>query len=56
MRLHAVQEAQATNSLKENTMATAALRPMQPAPRTAVIASADLSFRQRVRETLAGLR
>lgn len=37
-------------------MATATLRPLQPAPRTAVIASADLSFRQRVRETLIGLR
>ncbi|MGB7189926.1 MAG: sigma-54 dependent transcriptional regulator [Acidobacteriaceae bacterium] len=37
-------------------MATATLRPTQPAARTAVIASADLSFRQRVRDTLAGLR
>ena len=36
-------------------MATATLRPLQPAARTAVIASADLSFRQRVRETLIGL-
>lgn len=37
-------------------MATAAFKPLQPAARTAVIASADLSFRQRVRETLIGLR
>lgn len=42
-------------------MATATLNstkfaPAQPAPRTAVIASADLSFRQRVREALTGLR
>ena len=37
-------------------MATATIRPLQPAARTAVIASADLSFRQRVREALTGLR
>lgn len=37
-------------------MATATFRPTQPAMRTAVIASADLSFRQRVRDALAGLR
>jgi len=37
-------------------MATPNLRPIQPAARTAILASADLSFRQRVRETLTGLR
>lgn len=37
-------------------MATATVRPIQPAIRTAVIASADIAFRQRVREALAGLR
>lgn len=37
-------------------MGTAALRPSQPAARTAVIASADLSFRQRVRDALTDLR
>ncbi|MGC2162867.1 MAG: sigma-54 dependent transcriptional regulator [Silvibacterium sp.] len=37
-------------------MATATLRPTQPAARTAILASADLSFRQRVREALTGLR
>src|SRR6185503_18806216 len=36
--------------------AATALRPIQPAARTAVIASADLSFRQRVREALTDLR
>jgi DNA-binding NtrC family response regulator len=36
--------------------AATTLRPMQPAARTAVIASADLSFRQRVREALTDLR
>jgi DNA-binding NtrC family response regulator len=36
--------------------AATALRPTQPAARTAVIASADLSFRQRVREALTDLR
>jgi UDP-N-acetylmuramyl tripeptide synthase len=42
--------------LKENIMATATLRPTQPTARTAILASADLSFRQRVRDALAGLR
>jgi DNA-binding NtrC family response regulator len=37
-------------------MATATLRPAQPAVRTAILASADLSFRQRVRDALTGLR
>lgn len=37
-------------------MATASFRTTQPALRTAVIASADLSFRQRVRDALIGLR
>ena len=37
-------------------MATVSTRPSIPAPRTAVLASADLSFRQRVRDTLSGLR
>ncbi len=37
-------------------MATPTLRPTQPAARTAVLASADLSFRQRVRDALTGLR
>lgn len=37
-------------------MATPNLRPTQPAARTAVLASADLSFRQRVRDALTGLR
>lgn len=37
-------------------MATAVLRQAQPAPRTAILASADLSFRQRVRDALIGLR
>ena len=37
-------------------MATATTRPATPIARTAVLASADLSFRQRVRDTLAGLR
>lgn len=37
-------------------MGTAMLRPTQPAARTAVIASADLSFRQRVRDALLDLR
>ncbi|MGC2545294.1 MAG: sigma-54-dependent Fis family transcriptional regulator, partial [Silvibacterium sp.] len=37
-------------------MATPDLRPTQPAARTAVLASADLSFRQRVRDALTGLR
>lgn len=37
-------------------MGTAILRPSQPAARTAVIASADLSFRQRVRDALTDLR
>jgi flagellin-like hook-associated protein FlgL len=32
------------------------LKPITAAPRTAVLTSADLSFRQRVRDTLAGLR
>ena len=37
-------------------MATATLRPTQAAARTAILASADWSFRQRVREALTGLR
>lgn len=38
-------------------MATATtLRPAQPAQRTAILASADLSFRQRVRDALTDLR
>ncbi|MFZ0663264.1 MAG: sigma-54 dependent transcriptional regulator [Acidobacteriaceae bacterium] len=37
-------------------MATATVLPTQPAARTAVIASADLSFRQRVRDALSDLR
>lgn len=37
-------------------MGAATLRPTQPAARTAVIASADLSFRQRVRDALVDLR
>lgn len=37
-------------------MATVTARPHTPVARTAVLASADLSFRQRVRDTLAGLR
>lgn len=38
-------------------MATATtFRPSQPAQRTAILASADISFRQRVRDTLTGLR
>lgn len=37
-------------------MATAPLRQAQPAPRTAILTSADLSFRQRVRDALIGLR
>jgi DNA-binding NtrC family response regulator len=37
-------------------MATSTTRPLTAAPRTAVLASADLSFRQRVRDALAGLR
>jgi len=37
-------------------MATATLRPTAPAARTAILASADWSFRQRVREALTGLR
>jgi DNA-binding NtrC family response regulator len=37
-------------------MATPSLRPTQPPPRTAVLASADLSFRQGVRDALTGLR
>src|SRR6185437_159548 len=41
---------------KENLMGAARLRPTQPAARTAVIASADLSFRQRVRDALVDLR
>src|SRR6185312_12114934 len=41
---------------KENLMGAATLRPTQPAARTAVIASADLSFRQRVRDALVDLR
>ena len=36
-------------------MATPSLRPTQPPPRTAVLASADLSFRQGVRDALTGL-
>lgn len=36
--------------------AATSLRPTQPAARTAVIASADLSFRQRVRDALTSLR
>lgn len=32
------------------------LRPPQPAARSAILASADLSFRQRVRDALVGLR
>jgi DNA-binding NtrC family response regulator len=40
---------------KEYTMATATLRPVQPADRTAILASADISFRQRVRDALIGL-
>ena len=37
-------------------MATVTLRPTGPAARTAILASADWSFRQRVREALTGLR
>ena len=37
-------------------MATASLRSSQPVARTAILASADLSFRQRVRDALTGLR
>lgn len=37
-------------------MATPTLRPPQPSARTAILASADLSFRQRVREALVDLR
>jgi flagellin-like hook-associated protein FlgL len=37
-------------------MATSITRPFIAAPRTAVLASADLSFRQRVRDALTGLR
>ena len=37
-------------------MAAPTPRPCSAAPRTAVLASADLSFRQRVRDTLVGLR
>lgn len=37
-------------------MATATLRPTQAAARTAILASADWSFRQRVCEALTGLR
>jgi flagellin-like hook-associated protein FlgL len=37
-------------------MATPNIRPSTAAPRTAVLASADLSFRQRVRDALTGLR
>ena len=37
-------------------MATATLRPTQAAARTAILASADSSFRQRVCEALTGLR
>jgi flagellar hook-associated protein 3 FlgL len=37
-------------------MATSTFRQGQPAARTAVLASADLSFRQRVRDALTGLR
>lgn len=37
-------------------MATATFRPTQPTARTAILASADLSFRQRVRDALTGLR
>src|ERR1700760_3711665 len=37
-------------------MGTVTARPTTPAARTAVLASADFSFRQRVRDTLAGLR
>jgi DNA-binding NtrC family response regulator len=37
-------------------MAALSSSPSIPATRTAVLASADLSFRQRVRDTLAGLR
>jgi DNA-binding NtrC family response regulator len=44
------------NLYKENTMATSTLRPPQAPTRTAVLASADLSFRQRVRDALTGLR
>jgi flagellar hook-associated protein 3 FlgL len=44
------------NLSKENTMASSTLRPPQAPTRTAVLASADLSFRQRVRDALTGLR
>lgn len=37
-------------------MATSTLRPTQPNARTAILASADLSFRQRVRDNLTDLR
>jgi len=37
-------------------VATASFRQVQPPARTAILASADLSFRQRVREALTGLR
>jgi DNA-binding NtrC family response regulator len=44
------------NVSKENTMATSTPRLPETAIRTAVLASADLSFRQRVRDALTGLR
>lgn len=37
-------------------MAASTLRPASPATRTAILASADLSFRQRVRDALTALR
>jgi flagellar hook-associated protein 3 FlgL len=37
-------------------MPTSSLRPAQPALRSAILASADVSFRQRVRDALTGLR
>ena len=37
-------------------MATVMSRPVAAAPRTAVLTSADLSFRQRLRDTLTELR
>jgi DNA-binding NtrC family response regulator len=41
---------------KEDFMATMMHRPTQAAARTAILASADLSFRQRVRDALSDLR
>lgn len=45
-----------TEVSEEKSMATSTYRPAQAAARTAILASADLSFRQRVRDALTGLR